>query len=721
MPSRRSSEHKPQYTPPALFFELEHEFKAVARQATSSKSQPVHKPRAPRNNARSCSPEPVLQGNIDEEDKVDMLASDDDLNDLDLQLLALAKDDNTKRRRKKRARTKARQAGAGDNNKKRMSLSDLPKEVLKTIAANLSLDGLHALSSTSRTFSMLLQPHKNVELWQDALDALEELPDQSEAELTYSQIAELLYGRTCADCGRRTGRWADWVLRRRLCGRCRSKCVVKFSTLDNKSSGLHSAAEQCVLNSRHSNTSRGLSTVTKNRKYFLSHFGYLPDLERQSDILWTLEEKDQHDEAVAFAQGLPPSTPSSNPKASPHQARRLTSSNYRWDRPRAEGEYGKRVTKHVRRRRAMLEPFEAYALDMHTAVAALYAREDAEMPSQVLTTARRQALERRVLEDTDFEQRDFHGAWLTDPLVNKGTSTISDDDWIRLKPKVSKILTGVREAKALRDLREQQAQRRDTLREFYRKYRDGQTPAAANSMPLFADFALLPAVRDLWEPHDAVASQATWNAARETIEEDLNEWRVSLRLHALKSVFVATADIPENEELAVDADEYAPWDDDFFETVQAAFMCDIHGCYRAKHGKEDARPTFFGSLPDLLQHQHAVHADLKLPAAVYDDPNSAPAFRFSLPLEIANSVIAICQEIGLDEAAATPADIDRKLDEDPDAIWQWYNVPVSAEVALRMRAKAGGKRKVRKEKNGWWTKEGPKERDWRKVMRLAES
>jgi hypothetical protein len=33
----------------------------------------------------------VLQGNIDEEDKVDMLASDDDLNDLDLQLLALAR------------------------------------------------------------------------------------------------------------------------------------------------------------------------------------------------------------------------------------------------------------------------------------------------------------------------------------------------------------------------------------------------------------------------------------------------------------------------------------------------------------------------------------------------------------------------------------------------------------------------------------------------------
>lgn len=328
---------------------------------------------------------------------------------------------------------------------------------------------------------------------------------------------------------------------------------------------------------------------------------------------------------------------------------------------------------------------------------------------------------RKTLLTRSRRARSFDGAWLTDPLINKGTSAISDDDWIKLKPKVSKILKGVREAKTRRDLREQQAQRRDTLREFYRKYQDGQTPAAANSMPLFADFALLPAVRDLWEPRDAVASQATWNAAREAIEEDLNEWRVSLRLHALKSVFLATADIPENEELAVDADEYAPWHDDFFETAQAAFMCDIHGCYRAKHGQEEARPTFFGSLPDLLQHQHELHGDLKLPAAVYEDPNSAPTFRFSLPLEIANSVIAVCRAVGLDEATATPADIDRKLEEDPDAIWQWYNVPVSAEVAMRMRTKAGGKRKVRKEKNGWWTKEGPKERDWRKVVRLVDS
>lgn len=78
----------------------------------------------------------------------------------------------------------------------------------------------------------------------------------------------------------------------------------------------------------------------------------------------------------------------------------------------------------------MLEPFEAvslrdfspshdrkygsdsllqYALDMHTAVAALYAREDAEMPSQVLTTARRQAsVSSRSLQSYRVRSADYY-------------------------------------------------------------------------------------------------------------------------------------------------------------------------------------------------------------------------------------------------------------------------------------------------------------------------
>lgn len=73
----------------------------------------------------------------DDQDEVDMLASDDALTDLDLQLLALAEDDKTERRKKKRARAKAHQAGVRDNDKRRTSLSDLPKEVLKNVSAAL--------------------------------------------------------------------------------------------------------------------------------------------------------------------------------------------------------------------------------------------------------------------------------------------------------------------------------------------------------------------------------------------------------------------------------------------------------------------------------------------------------------------------------------------------------------------------------------------------------
>ncbi|GAA5867625.1 hypothetical protein JCM3774_001534 [Rhodotorula dairenensis] len=687
MQARTLAREKPQYTPPDLFFQLEREYKEFARREKQNKSaQSRGAPSAARKRARTDSQISVLN-DPSGDDEIDMLASDSDSEDLDDQLLRLASSGS--RRKKKRKRS--RKEGRPDGGKKGISLASLPPDVLKQIFAKLSLDGLHALSSVSRQFNQRLQPHVNLELWQNALDALDEVPDQSECGLTSSQIAELIYGRTCADCGGRAARWADWFLRRRLCGKCRRKSVVRLAHLDEKA-GLHSAASQCVLN--------------------FKQYGYLPDLERESSKLWILEEMDQYDEAAAFSRGEAPSPPTNGAEPSRH-TRRAVTGNYRWAPPRAHGEHGAQVSKYVRQRRAVLEPYESYAVSMHSAVAALYAREEAEaLP--LCPPARRQALERRVLDDTDYMAEDFHGAWLTHPTVNEGSSSISDEEWIKIKPKLLKLLKSVKDSTAIRDLHAQQAQRRERLREYYRKYSEDRELLAQGGLPLFVDFALLPAVRGLWEPRNADVSETTWNAALEVIEEDLNEWRIDLRMYALQQVFLATCDIPENEELAADVDEYAAWTDDFFEPVQAAFMCDIKGCYRAKCGQEEGRPTFFGSLPDLLRHQHRAHGDLELSAAAYTDPGSAPAYRFSLPLEVAHSVVAICECIGMDEATATPADIDAKLEEDPKATWQWYNVPVPTDKTGRPKGKGGPK--VRKDELGWWVKEGPRERDWRKVL-----
>lgn len=81
----------------------------------------------------------MFKRDTDDQDEVDMLASDNDFADLDLQLLALAEDDKTARRKKKRVRANARHIDTGDSDKKQTSLSDLPKEVLKTVSATYVL------------------------------------------------------------------------------------------------------------------------------------------------------------------------------------------------------------------------------------------------------------------------------------------------------------------------------------------------------------------------------------------------------------------------------------------------------------------------------------------------------------------------------------------------------------------------------------------------------
>lgn len=81
----------------------------------------------------------MLKGDNDNQDEFDLLASDEDFAELDLQLLALAEDGKTERRKKKRVRAKAPQTGIGASDKKPTSLSNLPKEVLKNVGATLIL------------------------------------------------------------------------------------------------------------------------------------------------------------------------------------------------------------------------------------------------------------------------------------------------------------------------------------------------------------------------------------------------------------------------------------------------------------------------------------------------------------------------------------------------------------------------------------------------------
>lgn len=170
--------------------------------------------------AKTDNPRSVLN-DFEDDDENDMLASDDGSEEVEGQLRCVASGRSNGRKKQKRPRSRE-----APNGNKGFSLTDLPPQTLTLVGqsdselllgqllnltslesrpapprqlfAELSLDGLHALSLCSRKFNELLQPHANLELWRNARDDLDELPDQSDCGLMFFQIAELLYGRTCA-------------------------------------------------------------------------------------------------------------------------------------------------------------------------------------------------------------------------------------------------------------------------------------------------------------------------------------------------------------------------------------------------------------------------------------------------------------------------------------------------------------------------------------------
>jgi len=162
-------------------------------------------------------------------------------------------------------------------------------------------------------------------------------------------------------------------------------------------------------------------------------------------------------------------------------------------------------------------------------------------------------------------------------------------------------------------------------------------------------------------------------------------------LNAILLILNCTVDLDEDEELDPDADNYpsstGKYDDDWFNLVSSFFCCDIPGCQTTS----EEHQTFFGSLPELLKHQHEQHSGLALNFKVKDPK---PKNRFSLPLEVAAAVSDLLEMGELDETTAEGSDIDEMM---KGKALQWENAPG-----------------VRKGKS-------KKEKDWKKIVSLHSS
>ncbi|GAA5864335.1 hypothetical protein JCM8547_005789 [Rhodosporidiobolus lusitaniae] len=684
MPGLRSVDHQVSYTPPAVFYELEEVYKAERHKSSKSKK-------------RKHSQREVGDETTDLDEEIDQLASD-------------LEDDASKPSPGKKRKSKSH-GGSGEPQKQkgRDRLSTLPSEVLQSIASYLSPGGLLALSHAKKSLRRFFASSSRSKIWVEARRRLA-LPNLEDyGEMTEEGYAELVYGKRCQSCSKAAHRMPNCTLRCRLCKTCKTEKLVKLDTLSKTHPALHPSSPVCVLRSSQTPTLPMHLAAS-------SHWGFLSDLERESKKLWARQEKDDQDEEARLAAAFEAKRRGANGgrrsrDGSGEEQERATGVGYSYDLAR-KGEKGERVAKYVDGRREVMAMLEAEGKKLFDAVVNIVNNETNEAASKkdkpFPSSKRRAELECRMLSlGDDFKEEDFSSTdWTTSLLVNQGAQDVDDETWDALKPKLLKLLQSAQQKRLSTSLKEAQAARRAALRPFYGEHRASRT-----FHPLFGDFLLFPAVRTLWSHQDAVASSDAWAAALPAIEEDLNEWIVSTRLTAVQLVLYRTFDCPDDEEFSTDGDDWGPdfFTDDFLEALSSSLCCNIKGCYNPNK----KRPTFYGSLFALLEHQHAEHAAFELAASVYSNSKSVPQTRFDLPLEVATAVDDL-EELMLGyRAKLKEAEEEAGEDEDSDEEEEDLTADDIDELF-----RGNPDLKV-----GWWTvgtrekeKKGKYERDWRAVL-----
>ncbi|TNY20442.1 hypothetical protein DMC30DRAFT_253860 [Rhodotorula diobovata] len=714
MPHSLRPASRPNYQTPKAFLELEAEYQRQERKHKAAASGKgggggrAGNGQAPKKRikvARGSGPRDSGHGASGVDDEEDQLASSSDANDedtaeeeeededLDEKLLAMADQLNRavsghgkpKRARKSTAGAGKKRTGAGRNAPRKVDpLKKLGAGLFTHVISFLPPASLPVIACVSSSYRALMSSDALDAVWEGARDA-EGLPDlvQGEWEWYERGYAELVWGKTCSMCAKRSTHWPDAFLRVRLCKPCRETNMVALKDLAETHPELHGAAKDCVIRSRQ-------KPSEPHQHLKKPAYALLSSLQAHSDVLWELQQLDDEDDEVYYAEVFAASTLAS-PDRRKGSGSGIPSNRGRYDEGprRKEGEWGENVAESVGERRAKRDKVEKEGEALFAALAPLYARHAAADGAQAAqpSIARRQAIEARVLAlDTDDNwcQDDFIGPWLTNKVVNHGSDVISDSDWADLKPQVLKILASSRKKRKAAEATKAQHERREALLPAYQAFRLKQSSATGVIWtPLFADWLLWPSVRALWQPHDAVVDEAAIAAAQEGMDEDLNDWRVGLRLHVIKLVLSNTLDIADNEELDTDADAYDAdeYDDDFLALLSSHVLCSIEGCYRTAKGHkgspdyEPAQHTYFGSLVDVLCHQHEAHDSLEPSAKDLARPvDREPRYRVALPLEVFCTVVAMCELAGLDDEKATAEDLDDVLAAE-GAFVQWANTP----------------------------------------------
>ncbi|BGP57500.1 hypothetical protein JCM8202v2_005144 [Rhodotorula sphaerocarpa] len=136
-------------------------------------------------------------------------------------------------------------------------------------------------------------------------------------------------------------------------------------------------------------------------------------------------------------------------------------------------------------------------------------------------------------------------------------------EWENLRPQAVKIVRRLFLQRASEQATYRRKARLKVLPDHYDNIKESTDASLRPTLPLFADFLLLPSVKALWLP-DVEIDDAGWQASFEATAEELDDYRLELCLHARKLILQATLD-EEAAGAAEEIDDGEAVDDDFFE------------------------------------------------------------------------------------------------------------------------------------------------------------
>lgn len=209
------------------------------------------------------------------------------------------------------------------------------------------------------------------------------------------------------------------------------------------------------------------------------------------------------------------------------------------------------------------------------------------------------------------------------------------------------------------DYKEMCQDRQHALRRRYDGLKSDLEADAQPFMPLFVDFLLFESVMPLWVFDEVRVDDELWEDALVDINEEIEQYRLELILHAHEIILSATTD-PDDRQTQDTLDEplEATLDDAFFSRATSFVCCAFQNCkkplpwdeMRDMNPRPDAK-NCIGPLVDVLKHQHLAH---NFQNFVPNDKvlRAGPQFHINLPLEIACAVSALLELGNLDEATA---------------------------------------------------------------------